>query len=328
MRTLKIMTVVLFLNACSVEPPGTCGTGSKETAQSCAAAQTTSAPTQPATSPTVSKQATDTMLCAFNPGQGCLHANITAVNLGIGEFSYKYGVTDFSKKFPQDFGHRYVASFEEGDTVAFSDAVTVNNFYYGFGYTVEGAAVNYSPVTTGLGNLQINNMAAGHYSMIITKQFDLTLIRANETDGSRFCVIIAAMADVDIVVNAPSSLSSALNHFDLIVYNESCFRTQTVATVGKKKATDAAPTPSVGNGAGTTGLPATATGATHVAATPSVGNGAGTAGLPATATVATSTSTGMMSNASVSSSGTVAASIAAGPPTGTSVGIPANATGR
>ena len=163
-------------------------------------------------------------ICSFSndPNKGCLKAVIAGSNLSVGDFQFDLGVIAFVRSFDKQLTSSNYFGLPAGQSVAFSNATTVNNFFYNFGVTVEGSNTTYSAISTGLGNLQVNNMTVGTYNVVVSKQFDLKVLNAtNQTIGHR-CVVIWSNQGVDIVAGTETPLAHPIGQFNLSTFDESC----------------------------------------------------------------------------------------------------------
>jgi len=163
-------------------------------------------------------------ICSFSNdlNKGCLKAVIAGSNLSVGDFQFDLGVIAFVRSFDKQLTSSNYFGLPAGESVAFSNATTVNNFFYNFGVTVEGSNTTYSAISTGLGNLQVNNMTVGTYNVVVSKQFDLKVLNAtNQTIGHK-CVVIWSNQGVDIVAGTETPLAHPIGQFNLSTFDESC----------------------------------------------------------------------------------------------------------
>ena len=166
-------------------------------------------------------------ICSFKPGLGCLKANITNADMRVGDFSYAYGIIDFQKRFPSDLAAAFPDLFIDAAHLQFTRTVTTNNFYSGFDSTAEGSSTTYSPVQTGLGNLQINDMEPGTYTLLFSKSLDISAISSLGKILKHVCAIMVTRIDTLIAADETSAPTRPINEFELQIYDGSCSGSKT-----------------------------------------------------------------------------------------------------
>ena len=232
------LALVLLLTACVVQPPDPnkesdkTGTTSKVVPE-----------TKPGSQPNEG-------ICSFSkdPNKGCLKAVISGSNLSVGDFQFDLGVIAFVRSLDKQLTSSNYFNLRAGESVVFSNATTVNNFFYNFGVTVEGSNTTYSAISTGLGNLQVNNMTVGTYNIVVSKQFDLKVLNTSSQTIGHKCVIIWSTQGVDIVSGAETPLAHPIGQFNLSTFDEGC----SGSSVTNAYPTAVNDTGTTSNGSGTT----------------------------------------------------------------------------
>lgn len=208
-KNLSTIVLATMFTACSVQPP--------EDKKKDAPDQTTAG----TTTPHVANPTKD--ICSYNkdPDKGCLKAAISGSELTIGEFSYEIGVKAFARTFNSDLAVSNEVEMVKGTTLEFSQRVTVQNFYSNFAISIEGSHTVYSAVSMGLGNLQVNEMSPGSYSILVSKDFDLKVMSGSTVVGNK-CAIVWARRSVEIAAGHETPLTEAISEFELQIFDTSC----------------------------------------------------------------------------------------------------------
>jgi hypothetical protein len=162
-------------------------------------------------------------ICSYNkdPDKGCLKATISGSELTIGDFSYSIGVKAFARQFNTDLQSSGQIELNKEDTLEFSQRVTVQNFYSNFIITIEGTHTTYAATQTGLGNLVINGMSPGLYSVLLSKDFELKILNKGQVVGYR-CVTVWSRLRAEIASGQETPFPEAISQFEMEIFNNSC----------------------------------------------------------------------------------------------------------
>lgn len=162
-------------------------------------------------------------ICSYrkDKDKGCLKATISTTELSVGDIYYPLGVEQFVKSFDKDFAEAREANLGKKETLEFSRRQSLQKFYSNFNITVEGSHTTYPAYHVGLGNIQVNGMAVGYYNVLVSKEFDLQVLKNGDLVGYR-CVILWAREFVDIQAGKETALPTPISEFELEVYEETC----------------------------------------------------------------------------------------------------------
>lgn len=159
-------------------------------------------------------------VCSFSKNKGCIKATISSTRLSIDSFFYEMGIKGFAKNFPSDLVDSDMVSIETDQKLMFNRTVTEQNFHSNFSIIIEGDNTTYDSINDNLGNLIVNNVTPGRYTILLSKDFDLKVLDSNSKIVHYRCVTIWSRQQVDILSDQPTALPEAISEFNLSAYKE------------------------------------------------------------------------------------------------------------
>jgi hypothetical protein len=158
-------------------------------------------------------------VCSYNDDEskGCLKATIASTNLSVDGVIYEMGIKEFARNFPTDLVENQVVELEEDQTIDFSRRVTEKNFHSNFSVIVEGSHTTYDSINLGQGNIQVNDMAPGRYTISLSKDFDLKVTNIDGQTVGFKCATVETNVQVEVRMGRETAYTEAISEFEVRV---------------------------------------------------------------------------------------------------------------